>query len=63
MSKNFGGRGVNATSGGRPQEWVSIATTWGSKFGGLLQKLGQKLGDRKMDGDAVGDLDDGDDAD
>ena len=60
---SFGGRGGNATSEGRQQEWVSIATSWGSKFGGPLWKPGRRLCDRMTDGDAVGGLDDGDGAD
>jgi len=58
---NFDVRGGNGTSEGRQQEWVSIAMSWDSRFGDLLWKLGQTLGGRKRDGDAVGGLD-GDDA-
>jgi hypothetical protein len=62
-STSFGGRGASVTSGGLPQEWVSIVRTWGSRFEDRSQRQGQKLGDRKTDGDAVGRLGDGDGAD
>ena len=62
MRMNSGAREGSETSGGRQQEWVSIAMSWDSRFGDLLWKLGQTLDGRKRDGDAVGDLD-GDDAD
>ena len=54
---------MNGTSGGRQREWVSIVESWGSRFEDPLWKLGQRLGGRKTDGDAVGGLDDGDGAD
>lgn len=57
MSRSFDGRGGSETSGERRQEWVSIVKTWGSKFEDRSQKSGQKLGDRKMGEDAVGDGD------
>lgn len=53
----------SATFEGMRQEWVSTATTWGSKFGDLLRKREQRLGDRKTDGDAAGDSGDGDGGD
>jgi len=62
-SRNFDARGASVTSEERRREWVSIAMSWGSRFGDPLWKLGQKLGGRKTDGDAVGGLDDGDGAD
>jgi hypothetical protein len=61
-SMNFGVRGASVTSEGRRREWVSIVMSWGSRFGDPLWKLGQMLGGRKTDGDAVGGLDDGDGA-
>jgi len=60
---NFDVREGNVTSEGMQQEWVSIVVSWGSRFGDRLWKLGQRLDGRKTDGDAVGDLDDGDGAD
>lgn len=48
------------TFGGMRPEWVSIATTWGSRFGDRLRKPGQRLGDRRTDEGAVGGLGDGD---
>ena len=51
------------TSGERLREWVSVARTWGSRFGDRSQRLGRKLCDRKTDGDAVGHLGGGDGAD
>jgi hypothetical protein len=60
---NFDVRGGNVTSAKRQQGWVSIVMSWGSRFGDLLWKLGQRLDGRKKDGDAVGSLDDGDGAD
>jgi len=62
-SMNFDAMGASVTSGGRRREWVSIVMSWGSRFGDPLWKLGQMLGGRKTDGDAVGSLDGGDGAD
>ena len=56
-STNFG-----VTSEARRLEWVSIATSWGSRFGDPLRKPGQRLGGRKTDGDAAGGLGDDDGA-
>ena len=53
MRMNSGAREGSETSGGRQQEWVSIAMSWDSRFGDLLWKLVQPL-------DAVGGLDGGD---
>ena len=61
-STNFGARGASATSEARRQEWVSIATSWGNKFGDPSWKPGQRLGGRKMGGDAAGGFDDDDGA-
>ena len=60
---SFDVRGVNVTCEGRQQELVSIAMSWGSRFGDPLWKLGRMPDGRKRDGDAVGSLDDGDGAD
>lgn len=51
------------TFGGKLQGWVSIVTTWGSRFGGRSRKPEQRLGDMMTDGDAVGGLGDGDGGD
>ena len=60
---SFDGQGVNVTSEGRQQGWVLIATSWDSKFGDPPWKLGQRLGGRKRDGDAVEGSNDDDDGD
>jgi len=51
-------RGASVTSEARRQEWVSIVTSWDSRFGDPLPMPGQRLGGRKTDGDAVGGFDD-----
>jgi len=61
-SRNFDVRGASVRAGARRQEWVSIATSWGSKFGDPLQKPGQRLCGRKTGGDAAGCSDGGDGA-
>jgi hypothetical protein len=61
-SRNFGVREASVTSEVRRQEWVSIATSWGSRSGDRLRKPGQRLGGRKTDGGAAGGLGDDDGA-
>jgi len=51
------------TSEARQREWVSIAVSWGSRSGDRLWRPGQKLDGRKMGGDVVEGLDDGDGVD
>lgn len=50
------------TTEARRQEWVSIVTSWGSRFGDPLRKPAQRLGGRKTDGDAAACSDDDDGA-
>jgi hypothetical protein len=50
------------TSEARQRVWVSTAMSWGSRFGGPLWRLEQRLGGMRTDGDAVGGLYGGDDA-
>jgi len=50
------------TSEAMRREWVSIATSWDSRFGDPLRKPGQRLGGRMMDEDAAGWFDDDDGA-